>query len=87
MLGGFAGSAIGNGVESELASVLGGIADAVVGQKVEEYSTRRQGQEITIARDSKPSMVVAQEVENGKLFQPGDQVRLITNGGTVRVRY
>lgn len=87
ILGGIAGSTVGGGRGSRVASVLGAIAGSVAGQKTEERLTRKQGQEITVRRESGKAVVVVQEVVDGKYFQPGEQVRLIQHQGVLRVRY
>ncbi len=87
VIGGIAGSSVGGGRGSQVASVLGAIAGSVAGQKAEERLTRKQGQEIMVQRDSGETIVVVQEVVDGKFFQPGEKVRLIQHGGVMRVRY
>lgn len=87
VIGGIAGSSVGGGRGSQVASVLGAIAGSVAGQKAEERLTRKQGQEIMVERASGDTIVVVQEVVDGKFFQPGDEVRLIRHNGVMRVRY
>jgi outer membrane lipoprotein SlyB len=87
IVGGIAGSNIGGGSGSTVASVLGAVAGGIAGQRIEEATSRRQGQEITLRLDSGEMISVVQEVENGQFFRPGDRVRVLRSGGRVRVTY
>jgi len=87
IVGGIAASTIGRGTGQDLATALGAVAGGVVGSRVEERSTRRQGQEIMVRLDNGEVISLVQEVENGQFFRPGERVRLLQSGGTTRVTY
>lgn len=87
IIGGIAGSTVGGGRGSAIASVVGAVAGGMVGQNIEEASTRRQGQEITVRLDSGAVYSVVQEVENEQYFRPGDRIRMLSGGGQVRITY
>ncbi len=87
LVGGIAGSSIGGGKGSAITSVLGAVAGGVAGQRIEEATSRRQGQEITLRLDNGQMLSVVQEVENGSFFHPGDRVRVLGQGSTRRVTY
>ncbi|WP_432695849.1 glycine zipper domain-containing protein [Marinobacterium sp. YM272] len=87
IVGGVAGSSIGGGRGSVITSVLGAVAGGVVGQRIEEATSRTQGQEITLRLDNGEMISVVQEVANQNFFRPGDRVRLLGSGSTLRVSY
>ncbi|EWS55029.1 hypothetical protein X551_02167 [Methylibium sp. T29] len=64
--------------------VLGAVAGAVVGNATERLATREQALEIMVQlrNGERRAIVQAQGKES---FQPGDQVVLISTGGTTRV--
>lgn len=82
--GGVAGSSVGGRREAVVVGVLGAVAGAVVGNAVERGATREQALEIIVQmrNGERRAIVQAQGNEN---FQPGDQVVLISTGGTTRV--
>lgn len=82
--GGVAGSSVGGRREAVVVGVLGAVAGAVVGNAVERGATREQAIEIIVQmrNGERRAIVQAQGNEN---FQPGDQVVLISTGGTTRV--
>lgn len=83
MVGGVAGSGVGDGRGSSIASVLGAIGGAVIGQAIEERANQRAGFEIIVRLDSGERRAIVQEAD--VVFRPGDRVRLIGAGSTVRV--
>lgn len=87
IVGGIAGSTIGGGRGSAIASVVGAVAGGIAGQRIEESTSRRQGQEITLRLDTGEMISVVQEVENSQYFRSGDRVRVLRNSGQVRVTY
>ncbi|MGB2129997.1 MAG: glycine zipper 2TM domain-containing protein [Marinobacterium sp.] len=87
VVGGIAGSQVGGGSGRALATVVGAVAGGLVGQRVEKSATESQGQEVTIRLDSGRLLSVVQEVDNGQFFQPGDQVRVLGQGSTLKVTY
>lgn len=87
IVGGVAGSTIGGGRGSVITSVLGAVAGGIVGQRIEESTSRTQGQEITLRMDNGQLTSVVQEVENQNFFRAGDRVRVLGSGSTLRVTY
>ncbi|WP_296054763.1 glycine zipper domain-containing protein [uncultured Amphritea sp.] len=85
IVGGIAGSSVGEGKGSSIASVVGAVAGGIVGQRIEESSTRKQGQEITVTLESGRTISVVQEVDSDGFFQPGERVRVLRQGSTVRI--
>ena len=87
VVGGIAGSQVGGGSGRQLATVVGAVAGGLVGQRVEKSATTRQGQEVTIRLDSGRVVSVVQEVENDQFFHPGERIRVLGQGSTLRVTY
>lgn len=87
IVGGIAGNQIGGGSGRALATVAGAVAGGLVGQRVEKSATEGQGQEITIQLDYGGVMSVVQEVENGQFFRPGDRIRVLGQGRSLKVTY
>lgn len=87
IVGGLAGSRVGGGTGQKIAGVLGAVVGGIAGQAIEEKTTRRQGQEITLRLSNGETIAVVQEVDNQRFFRPGEQVRLLRRGGVVRVTY
>ncbi|WP_261841564.1 glycine zipper 2TM domain-containing protein [Aliamphritea ceti] len=85
IIGGIGGSKIGGGTGRSIATVLGAVAGGVVGQQAEEKLTRKQAQEITVELESRRIISVVQEVSGNGIFQAGDRVRILGQGGTARV--
>ncbi|MBR9827964.1 MAG: glycine zipper 2TM domain-containing protein [Oceanospirillales bacterium] len=87
IVGGIAGNQIGGGSGRTLATVVGAVAGGLIGQRVEQATTQRQGQEITVRLDSGRIVSVVQEVENGQFFNPGDRIRMLGQGSSLKVTY
>ena len=87
IVGGIAGNQIGGGSGRTLATVVGAVAGGLIGQRVEKAATERQGQEITIRLDNGRVLSVVQEVENGQFFHPGDRIRVLGQGASLKVTY
>jgi len=84
LIGGVAGSLIGDGKGSTLAALGGAVAGAVVGTASEEKLTMLSGLEITIKLDSGTVIAVVQEDDVS--FVVGDRVRVLSGrNGTTRV--
>ncbi|MCB1959410.1 MAG: glycine zipper 2TM domain-containing protein [Rhodocyclaceae bacterium] len=83
-VGGIAGSTVGRGSGSAVAAVLGAVAGGMAGAAIEEGTTRRQGIEVTVRLDNGQYMAVVQE-DAGENFEPGQRVRLVQDGSTMRV--
>jgi len=86
IVGGVAGSSVGGGRGQTIATVLGAVAGGVIGNKIEENVTRKQGQEITVRLDNGKIISVVQEVtEQSEVFHAGQRVRILEQYNTVRV--
>lgn len=84
-LGGILGRGVGGGRGRDMATVAGAVAGGIAGQCVEEAATRRQGVEITVRLDSGGLVSVVQEEDPNQAFWVGQPVRVLGQGGTVRV--
>jgi outer membrane lipoprotein SlyB len=84
VIGGVAGSSVGGSREAIAVGVLGAVAGALIGNAAERFGTREQAYEIMVQlrNGERRAIVQAQGNEN---FQPGDQVVLVSTGGTTRV--
>lgn len=87
VLGGIAGRSIGGGRGQDIATVAGVVAGGIAGQRVEEAVSRRQGVEVTVRLDSGSLVSVVQEVDPNQVFRPGDRVRVLGQGRTMRVTF
>lgn len=87
VIGGIAGNQVGGGTGRQLATVVGAVAGGIAGQRVEEMTSRRQGVEITVRLDNGSLVSVVQEVDPNQVFKPGDRVRVLGQGSTMRVTY
>lgn len=85
VVGGIAGSEVGKGKGSSIGSVLGAVAGGMVGTAVENQTKLVKGYEITVRLDSGDLRAYVQEAD--EQFKPGDRVRLVSTGGTVRVTH
>jgi outer membrane lipoprotein SlyB len=85
VLGGIVGHGIGGGRGQDLATVAGVVAGGIAGQRVEEAVSRRQGVEITVRLDSGSFVSLVQEVDPNQVIGPGDRVRVLGQGRTMRV--
>ena len=85
VVGGIAGSTVGRGKGSSIMAVIGAVAGGMAGAAVEEGVTRSQGVEITVRLDSGRTVAIVQALSPHEKFAVGDQVRVISRGGTSRV--
>lgn len=85
VVGGIAGSTVGEGRGSAVGAVLGGVAGGVAGSAIEEGATRKDGIEITVKMDSGELRAIVQEAD--EQFKIGDRVRLLSTGGVTRVTH
>lgn len=85
VVGGIAGSTVGDGNASTIGAVLGSVAGGVVGAAAEEGMTRRKGVEVTIKLDSGNLTAITQEADEA--FKVGDRVRILSSGGVSRVTH
>lgn len=86
VVGGVAGSSIGEGKGSLIGAVVGAVAGGLAGSALEEGVTRKDGEEITVKLDSGTMIAVVQEVSDEK-FYPGDRVRVLESGGETRISH
>ena len=85
-VGGIAGGSTGSGAGGEIAAVLAGAVGAVVGAKLEEAATRANGREYTIRLDKGDVISVVQAFDpKAAPIVAGDEVKLLSQGGTYRV--
>ena len=81
--GGIGGSHIGGGKGQIVGAVVGAVVGGLAGAAVEEGSTRKPGQEITVRLDNGQLTAIVQEgVED---LRVGDRVRLLSGAGGTRV--
>jgi len=85
VIGGVAGSSVGDGKGSAIAAVIGAVAGGLAGSAIEEIATRKDALEITVKLDNGSLVAIVQEAT--EKFSPGDNVRLIENGGVTRVSH
>ena len=85
IIGGVAGSSVGEGKGQQIFTILGAVGGAVVGSMIEEQTTRTQGLELTINMDSGKTLSIVQEVDNVNVFREGQRVRVLTQGALARV--
>jgi len=85
VVGGLAGSNIGKGKGSDIGAVLGAVAGGLVGNTVEGAAGLKKGYEITVRLESGELRAYVQEAD--EVFKPGERVRLVSTGGTVRVTH
>jgi outer membrane lipoprotein SlyB len=85
IIGGVAGSSVGEGKGQQIFTILGAVGGAVVGSMIEEQATRTQGLELTIKMDSGKTLSIVQEVGNVNVFREGQRVRVLTQGALARV--
>ena len=85
-VGGLAGSSVDNGTGGDIAAVIAGAAGAIVGAKAEEATTRAKGMEYTIRLDDGEVISVVQAIDTkADPIAAGDEVKLLSQGGTIRV--
>ncbi|NBR75183.1 MAG: glycine zipper 2TM domain-containing protein [Gammaproteobacteria bacterium] len=85
IIGGVAGSSVGEGKGQQIFTILGAVGGAVVGSMIEEQATRTQGLELTIKMDSGKTLSIVQEVDHVNVFREGQRVRVLTQGALARV--
>lgn len=85
-VGGIAGSSVDEGAGGDVAAVIAGAAGALIGAKAEEAATKAKGMEYTIKLDDGEVISVVQAIDTkAEEILPGDQVKLLSQGGTIRV--
>ena len=88
VVGGVAGSSVGNGKTGQIGAVVGAVVGGMVGAATEEGITRENGFEFDIRMEdgSYISVVQAKAVKD-ETFAVGDRVRIINSAGVVRVAH
>lgn len=82
-LGGIAGNAIGGGRGQAIATVVGALAGAVGGSKIEEKMSQVNGAELVIKKDDGQEIVVVQKADSS--FVAGKRVRIVGGGSNLNV--
>lgn len=86
VIGGVAGANSQHGrAGNAVLSVLGAVAGGALGAGAEQVATRSKGQEITIKYDDGRMVAVIQG--NDERFQPGEQVRVLSGNGGIRISH
>ncbi len=85
IIGGIAGSNVGGGKGSTVATILGAVAGGMAGSAIEEGVTGKDGLEITVKLENGRLIAVTQEAD--EQFRVGDRVRVLTGGGVTRVSH
>ncbi|MDH2924767.1 hypothetical protein EV693_11516 [Nicoletella semolina] len=75
MIGSVADSAIGGGSGKTIASAIGTVAAAIIGNKVEQKTAQVDSLELVIRKDNGQEIVVVQKKEAG--FVAGKRVRIV----------
>lgn len=84
VIGGIAGSGLGEGKGSQVAAVAGAVLGGLAGSAAEEGITRQDAWEITLKMDNGENRIVVQEAGNDN-FVLGQHVRLVQGNGKTRV--
>ncbi|MEH6444463.1 MAG: glycine zipper 2TM domain-containing protein [Oceanospirillaceae bacterium] len=87
VLGGVIASNVGGGNGKDIATGIGAVIGGILGQKLEETATRKQGQELTIRLDSGNTISIVQQVSQANFFADNDRVKILGQGKTVRVSH
>ncbi|RTL51420.1 MAG: glycine zipper 2TM domain-containing protein [Rhodocyclaceae bacterium] len=85
VVGGIAGSEVGQGKGSSIATVLGAVAGGLAGQAIEERANKKAGLEITIKLDNGQMIAISQEADEE--FRVGERVRVLSGQGATRVAH
>lgn len=85
IVGGIAGSKVGQGRGSDVGAVLGAVAGGIAGAAIENKATQQQGVEITLKLENGSYIAVTQAAD--EVFKPGERVRILSDYGTTRVTH
>ena len=85
MIGGIAGSNVGQGKGSTVGTILGAVAGGMAGAAIEEGLMAKDGLEITVKLDNGHVIAVTQEAD--EQFRSGERVRVLSGGGVTRVTH
>ena len=84
VVGGVAGSGASHGKTGAVVGVIGAVVGAVVGNAIERGTTSEAAVEIMVQLRNGERRAIVQ-AQGGEVFQPGDQVVLVSTGATTRV--
>lgn len=84
IIGGIAGSGVGDGKGSAVAAVAGAVLGGLAGSAAEEGLTREDAWEITLKMNNGENRIVVQEAGNDN-FVLGQHVRVVQGNGKTRV--
>ena len=88
LIGGAAASGIGSGgVGTAVASAVGAVGGAIVGEATEEVATRKQAQELTIKLGTGGTVAVVQKIGVDGAFAVGEHVQVLQGGDTIVRRF
>jgi outer membrane lipoprotein SlyB len=85
LLGGIAGSNIGSGHGRTVATIAGASAGGIAGQHVGKPNSGKSVTKLTVRLDNGDMRTY--DIEPGEAFRIGDTVKIITNGGNVRITH
>ena len=85
VIGGIAGSNVGQGKGSTVATILGAVAGGLGGSMIEEGVMSKNGLEITIKLENGHLIAVTQEAD--EQFSVGERVRVLSGGGVTRISH
>lgn len=85
VIGGIAGSNVGQGKGSTVGTILGAVAGGVAGSMIEEGVMSKDGLEITVKLDNGRMIAVTQEAD--EQFRVGERIRVLSGGGVTRVTH
>jgi outer membrane lipoprotein SlyB len=84
-IGGIGGSYVGGGNGQIVGAIAGAVLGGIIGQAIEQDANQRTGLEITVLLDNGKYLAITQEAD--EQFRSGDRVRVLGNGGAVRVTH
>lgn len=85
IIGGIAGSSIGEGKGQKIFTTLGAVTGIALGTVLAKELTAVQGVELTIYMDSGETLSIIQEVDDVATFRKKQRVRVLTQGRLARV--
>lgn len=87
VVGGLLGRQIGGGSGRDIATAAGAVAGGVAGSHIQQNTSRRQGVELTVRLEKGGLVSVVQEAAQNERFRPGDRVRVLGQGSSMRVTF
>lgn len=87
VVGGLLGRQIGGGSGRDIATAAGAVAGGVAGSHIQQNTSRRQGVEVTVRLEEGGLVSVVQEAAPNENFRPGDRVRVLGQGRSMRVAF